>query len=423
MIKSTKFSGQPIFCQVLSRIPVHIISQAVEKHNSDYYYKTLKTRDHLYFMLYGVITQCPSLRTLCKNLLFLENKLLYLDIKKLPAVSTLSDANINRSSEVFAEIYFNLVSYYKDVLSDSYLSGFINEEVNVVEVKIVDATTVSLWIDIFKAAGRKPLTGKEKGGLKIQTCMGLDSLVPEIVNLYPSARNDRNFLKNLQVSPHNIYVFDMGYINYTLYQEWSKNGVRFVTRLADNASYKVCESSIKEVIDYNNGGVIKEELISVQSNNMQNPLILRLITYKDPIKGKILKFVTNIMDCSALTIAALYKNRWTIEPLFKQIKQNFELSYFYSDSEEGIKTQIWIVLVANLIFEVLHKESKESEYFSVMVSMAATNMGSYLCLISMLKRQKLTTQERDIEIIQLSLFEKVKEGVVFETHKKTFNTS
>ena len=64
----------------------------------------------------------------------------------------------------------------------------------------------------------------------------------------------------------------------------------------------------------------------------------------------------------------LYKNRWTIEPLFKQLKQNFERTYFFADTEEGIITHIWIAMILNLLFTVIHKMIKEAENCSTMVN-------------------------------------------------------
>src|SRR5690606_12409862 len=107
MSKNTNLAGQPVICQLLSFLPQEIVHACVDQHQSDRYYKTMTTWKQLVFLVYGVVTKSHSLNALCKNLLFLEEKLIYLGIDKLPAVSTLSDANINRNSEVFASITGN----------------------------------------------------------------------------------------------------------------------------------------------------------------------------------------------------------------------------------------------------------------------------------------------------------------------------
>jgi hypothetical protein len=416
MKQINKLSGQPIIAQLFSFIPSSIIQQAVSEFNSDYYYKTLTTKKQLAFILYGVVTRCRSLNSLCKNLIFLDNKLMYLGIDKLPAVSTLSDANINRSSDVYGKIYLLLYQYYKHDLSDSFAQFFTQKEVDSSKVILFDATTISLFVDIFKGAGRNPIDGRKKGGLKIQATMPLDCSVPDVIHLQPASKNDKTFLGQLNHPKGTIYVFDKGYINYNKYEQWTQEGIFYVTRINSNASYHVVERKIHDVVDYAAGGVIKDEVILLEINEDKQHKA-RLITYKDPLSNNILEFISNMGDCSALTITLLYKCRWNMEVLFKQLKQNFELRNFYSDSAEGIKTQIWIALTANLLFAVIHKRIKESEQFITLVNMASNNMGSYVCLISIFNCKKLTKQERDLEKIQLDLFEIIRGGVFQKKEK------
>jgi IS4 transposase len=103
----------------------------------------------------------------------------------------------------------------------------------------------------------------------------------------------------------------------------------------------------------------------------------------------------------------LYKNRWVIEVFFKQIKQNFELKYFLSDSENGIKIQIWVALILNLLFTVLHKRIKEAEDFSTMVMVAAKNLCSFVSLEKFLMNSEEYFKgifKKNLEIMQYELF-------------------
>ena len=114
----------------------------------------------------------------------------------------------------------------------------------------------------------------------------------------------------------------------------------------------------------------------------------------------------------------LYKYRWNIEVLFKRLKQNFGLAYFFSDSPEGIKTQVWMALIANLIFSVIHKICKEAEMFTTIVGMAANNMSSYVSLIKIVQTRKLKEVERDLKIVQLTIFDLLNGGL-FENANKS----
>ena len=216
------------------------------------------------------------------------------------------------------------------------------------------------------------MTGKKKGGLKAHAVLPLDNMVPELVWLTAASTNDKDFLGQLKPQRGSIYVFDKGYVNYSVYKKWTEDGSFFVTRLNENANYEVISTHRQDIHDFLSGGTILDQLVTLKTEG--EPLKLRLITYKDPLKGKVFRFLSNLFDFQSHTIVLLYKNRWEIEPFFKKIKQNFELGYFFSDSREGIKTQVWIVLIANLIFSVIHKKIKEAEQFTTLVAMAKANL-------------------------------------------------
>jgi Transposase DDE domain/Domain of unknown function (DUF4372) len=415
MPKNTKLCGQPMFCQVVSLLPKEIFNSAIDEHKSDYYYKSMSTFKQFVFILYGVITKLDTLNGLCRNILFLEDKLSYIGINELPATSTLSYANINRNSDVFRTIYFKLCAYFKDSLFVSAGSSLFEDDLKDKDVFIIDSTTISIFADLVKGAGRTPLSGQKKGGFKVHSRLPLGSQVPDLVHITESAMNDKDFLGQLKPLSGAIYIFDKGYVNYSKWKDWSNDGVFFVSRLNENANFEILEGTIFNYIDYADGGIISDQSILLSPS--KTALKARLIVFKDPESGKVLKFVSNMFDYEASTIIQLYKYRWSIEVFFKRLKQNFQLDYFYSDSSEGIKTQIWIALIANLMLTVLHVKTKETEVYKTMVSMIANNMTSYFSIYKMLETKRLTVEDRNIKIIQLDLFEIRKGGVLEETAK------
>ena len=411
-MQDIKKGGMPIISQLFSYIPLDLIDKAVEEHKLDKHYKKLKTKEHLIFMLFGVVGKLESLNGLIRSLPFLGNALIYFGITELPARSTLADANRNRKSDVFGKLYCLLVDYYKKQLSGSYLSGLIDKKIDIKNVKIFDSTTFTLFVDVFTGAGRNKIEGKKKGGIKAHVLLSLHSLIPEIVWMSAASKNDKDFLGQLKPLKAEIYVFDKGYVNYKYYYNWTEMGVFYVTRLNENANYEVISQKVILQRDAEIDGVVKDEIISLKTEN--RPLMARLITFKSLTSGKIYTFVSNMFDVEATTIPKLYKNRWEIEPFFKQLKQNFELKGFYSDSQEGIKTQVWIAMIANLIFTVMHRQIKQAESFSAMVQMARVNLGSFLRFMDVLKIKNWRGNQKTIEKIQYHLFENW-EGVVLKT--------
>jgi len=398
--------GMPIISQLLSYIPEYLLHRAVADHNSDKGYKKLKTKQQLAFMLYGIVGKLESLNGLIKSLPFLGTTLSYFGITELPARSTLADANRNRKSDVFGTLYGLLVEYYKKQLSSTYLSGLIEKTVDIEKIKIFDSTTFTLFVDVFTGAGRNKISGKKKGGIKAHILLSLHSLVPEIVWMSAASKNDKDFLGQLNPQSGEIYVFDKGYVNYNYYFDWTGQGIFFVTRLNENARYEVLSEKTILQADAKIDGILKDQLIELQTG--KGPLQVRLVTFLSLTTGKTYTFVSNMFEVEATTIAKLYKNRWEIEPFFKQLKQNFELKGFYSDSKEGIKTQIWIAMIANLIFTVIHRQTKQAETFSAMVQMARVNMASFIKFIDVLKQKSWRGEDKDIGKIQLNLFEEMR---------------
>ncbi len=410
-MQDIKKGGMPIISQLISYIPLDLIDKAVSEFNSDKSYKKLKTKEHLVFMLYGVVGKLESLNGLIRSLPFLGKALIYFGITELPARSTFADANRNRKSDVFGKLYSLLVEHYKNQLSGSYLSGLIDKKIDMKRVKIFDSTTFTLFVDVFTGSGRNKIEGKKKGGIKAHVLLSLHSLIPEIVWMSAASKNDKDFLGQLKPLKGEIYVFDKGYVNYNYYYNWTEMGVFFVTRLNDNASYEVIEQKTILERDAEIDGILTDQIISLKTD--KGPLKARIITLKSLTTGKTYTFVSNLFNVAATTIAKLYKNRWEIEPFFKQLKQNFELKGFYSDSKEGIKTQVWIAMIANLIFTVIHRQIKQAESFSAMVQMARVNLGSYIRFIDVLKIKYWRANEKNIEKIQLNLFQQW-EGVVLK---------
>jgi len=379
--KSTYFFGQSVFGQLISLVDDSLISWAVKKYKADRYIKKFKTKDQLISMLFCAIGKCNSLREVCGAMLGLKGKTKHFELSHIPKRSTLSDANKLRTHEVFEFIFHGLVKQYKHVYSDSRIKEAIRKQ-----VKIFDSTTISLFQDILKCVGRKPKSGKSKGGIKAHTVINADEKIPHLIWYTSAATNDHVLLSKLTLDPNTIYVFDKGYNDYEAFYRFTKGKTGFVTRLKDNAVYEeVQELDIPEEI---HSGVIKDEIIKVVvkfKNGTKQKLKLRKVVFWDDIGKRIFVYITNMFDIRADLIVALYKIRWQIELLFKQLKQNFPLRYFLGDNENAIKIQIWSALIANLLLTVIMKMVKRKWSFSNLVSFCKLHLFNYISLLRFLE--------------------------------------
>lgn len=383
MDEGKKFVGQPILNQILDVIPNVIINGANRKHQSNRYYKKIPLRVHLITLLYGVFSYCNGLREICEGMLACEGKLTHLGLDKAPARSTLSDANNKRSYLVFETIYFELIRKYHGFISDSQLKGL-----SIRNLKIIDSTTIQLFSDILRGVGRNRLDGsRKKGGIKVHAMMDAFSGITEYVRMTAAKVHDRQFLYHLKLPAHSWLVFDKAYNLYNQFAKWTKQEVWFVTRMKDNAVFHVTKVITDKTKRLNSSGVIKEQYITIgykdEKKNEQR-LKLRRITFKTE-QGKLYVFITNNFKLPATQIATIYKNRWMIELLFKQIKQNFPLRYFWGESSNAIKMQVYCVLIAQLLMVVIRKKAETKKSFANIITVIRLHLMSYVSLMEFIK--------------------------------------
>ena len=399
MSKSSYFSSKSVFGQLISLIDNKKIKDAVKIHDSDRYVKRFKSKDHLISMLFCSFAKCNSLREVSGAMLGLSGKTESFQLSHIPKRSTLSDANKNRKVEFFEEIYNKLLHQYGEVLSDTRIQKVLNKQ-----VKIVDSSTISLFKDILSCVGRKSKSGKSKGGIKVHTVINADEIVPNLVWFSPATTHDRNFLKKLKCDDNTVYVFDKGYNNYKAFSHFTENKTGFVTRIKDNALYE--EIEVLEIPERTHSGVLSDKIIEVEikNGNEKTKLKLRKVTFYDRENKREFEFLTNLFELRADLIAGLYKIRWQIELLFKQLKQNFPLRYFLGDNENAIKIQIYCVLIVNLLIAVIKKKLKRSWAFSNLVSFCKIHLFNYIQLLKFLENPEKDWIIDKAEIEQLRFF-------------------
>ena len=402
MDKTTHFFGNSVFGQLISLIDSKIITTSAQTCNSDRYTKKFKTKDHLISMLFCSFAKCTSLREVSGAMLGLSGKTKHFQLNHIPKKSTLADANQKRDADVFGSIYNKLFLQYGHLFSDSRVKDVINKQ-----IEIFDSTTISLFKDILKCVGRNPQNGKKKGGIKVHTVINVDEAVPKLLWFTEAATHDHVLLEKLKMDSNTIYVFDKGYNDYKAFKKFCDNQTGFVTRIKDNAAYDTIQTN--EIDESIHSGILEDVMIevTVKEGKVESKLKLRKILFHDRVLKREFEFLTNLFGMRADLVAAIYKLRWQIELLFKQLKQNFPLKYFIGDNENAIKIQIYCALIANLLMTVIQKCLKKSWAFSNLVSFCRIHLFNYIHLINF-----LDNPEKDWQTIsdlaktnpQLSLF-------------------
>ena len=403
MLQNNSFSGQPVFSQITGLINKVSFNHLVKVHDADRYCKRCGAWEHFICMLYCIMNNCTSLREVTQGIAAYGDKLNHLGISYTPPRSTFSEANARRTEAFFGEVYGKLYRHYKSTLADSQTDNELLKR-----IFIIDSTTISLFKAIMKCVGRKPLNGKSKGGIKVHTVLNAYEEVPQLIHFTDAATHDHTFLSKLNLQPHQIALFDRGYVDYKQYAKWTNAQTFFVTRFKDNAVYEQLEEI--DIADDIADNYIKDQKIQVSykdEKGIEQVLVLRRVVYYDKDKDRLFEFLTNIMEMTAEQIGLLYKMRWQIEMLFKQLKQNFPLKYFLGDNENAIKIQIWCTLIANLLFTIVQKNIKKKISFSNLVSFARQHLFSYHKLNDLIEKIEKEWRKKytDKPIITKGLFD------------------
>lgn len=377
MDKSKFFTGQPIFSQMLSYIPLDMVQKLAEEHQANRYYKKFKAYDHLVTMLYTCLRRCESLREVTSGMLASLTQLPHLRVFNVPRRSTLSDANRSRNESFFAALYHRLYKIHYGLPDSSKRSRMEKR------LFILDSTTIHLFSDVMKGVGEKPSSGKSKGGAKAHIVMNANTDLPYFATITEGIKNDRIASGKFSLPPGSILVFDKGYNNHAQFNKWTEQEVTWVTRMSDVAHFDILEDY--PVSDVSGSNVILSDqaiLLGRGTNKDTEKVNARLIFHYDAERNRTFGFVTNNFTFSAHKIADLYKKRWQIELLFKRIKHHYPLRYFLGDNENAIKIQIWCALISDLLIKIIKdKIDKKKWSYAGIASMVRLHLMHYLNLI------------------------------------------
>jgi hypothetical protein len=370
MGKVTNFSGQPVYNQLLNLLDKQKICEISKKTlKSESYVKKLDGYTHLVIMLYGVLKHFDSLRELEIGMQAEAHKLHHLGIDYMVRRSTLAEANKRRPQEFFASVYSYLLSKYGQFLADSRPKRKGKDEIKAKDwerlLYMMDSTTISLFDNILKGVGRHPKSGKKKGGMKVHTVMKYLVGVPMVVQLTSAAKHDHYLLKDVHLPKDSTLAMDRAYIDYAQFQRLTDEGVCYVTKMKKNLKYKVLES----VTYVNPNGLVEyqDQKVLFEKGDLKHESRRIEIWYRDKKQSVVL--LTNNFELTLEDVEEIYKRRWAIESLYKQLKQNFPLHFFYGDSINAIQVQTWVVLIANLLCTIISRKIKRQCAFSQIVTM------------------------------------------------------
>lgn len=319
--------------QLLQFIPRNRFDDVVERHQGDTRTRQLSCWTQFVALLFGQLGQRQSLRDLETAFNSQNNHHYHLGVQPIRR-STLADANAKRSSAIYQELFFWLLSQIRGNL------GKVGGEL----IRLVDSTTIDLNKTHFQWARFR----STKAGIKLHTVFDPQAKVPTFFSLTEAKVNDHKEGQKLPFLPGATYVFDRAYNDYAWYYRLDQQQIRFVGRMKRNALFEVIENRPTTTDD-----ILDDQLIRLSSKKGEAcPIPLRRIRFLRPEDGKELVFISNDLERTAEQIAALYKQRWEIELFFKWIKQNLKIKRFLGTSENAVRIQVLVAMIAYLLLRM-----------------------------------------------------------------------
>jgi hypothetical protein len=321
-----------LFSQTLSLIPRHVFQKLGARYKTGRSSRKFGFKEQFTAMAFIQLAARRSMRDGLRVLNAAQKRLYHFGLTTV-ARSTFADANNSRP-----------VGFFKDLFAQMYTLCTAKAPKHNFRFKCklysLDATTISLCLSLFPWATFR----QNKGGVKVNTLLDHDGHIPAFVTIDEAKTHESRMVKSLALPKGSIVTFDKGFINYAWFCLLCAKSIFFVTRLKENAVYKLVE---RRPVNRKTG-VTSDHIIEVK-HSRGKVLRLRRVGYKDAETGKHYEFLTNHFRLSAKTIADIYKERWKIELFFREIKQNLRIKSFVGTSENAVLIQIYTALTAYLL--------------------------------------------------------------------------
>jgi len=357
-----------ILGQMIALISRSHFEKLVKEYKTECRAKGLRSWTQFVTMLFSQLTGQHGLRSIEQGMNNQRNSWYHLGIMNTEREvkrSTLSYANVHRSAELFKAVFLSLLIQAQAQLGSHGLR-FKNP------LYSIDSTTIDLCLQLFPWADFR----EGKGGIKLTVKLDHQGKIPCFVVESNAREHDAKKVREVPYEAGDVLVFDRGYSDYGYFASICKKKAYFVTRLKRKAVYKrVKKNPVKE-----GGNIISDYEIIIPS--LSKEIRLRKIISRDPKTKKRIVLLTNNLKWSAGTIAGVYKERWQIELFFKAIKQNLKIKRFYGNTKNAVMTQIWIALIAYLLFYLLKVKSKSvhlsfTNFISVIKTMLFQRVSLY----------------------------------------------
>ena len=348
-----------IFSQLLGIFSRADFSAAVKRHGAERAAKGFDCWTQFVAMLFCQLGRAHSLREICSGLASVEGKLNHLGVADAPKRSTLSYANAHRPAALFKEVFFQVLERCR---ADAAPKPFRFRH----KLYSLDASVIDLCMTVFDWAKYR----RAKGAIKLHLLLDHDGHLPCFAVVSEGRLHEINVARRIDFAPDSLVTFDRGYLDFDWLGALDDRDVFFVTRTKTNTVW-LDEGDMPGPAKRPDPRVLSDKLVSLPGAPGR---LLRRVEWLDEESGEVLVFLTNHFKLSAVTVAAVYRQRWQIELFFKVLKQNLKIKTFVGTSANAVEIQIWTALVAIVLLKHLQMKSRWGWSLSNLVALLRINL-------------------------------------------------
>ena len=351
-----------IFCQLLSLFSRYEFQNAVHEHEGERHARGISCWDQFVAMLFCHLAKAKSLREIIGGMASQETFLYHLGTRLMKR-SSLAYANAHRPWQLYQTVFYQLLSRCR-LLQQGHKFRFKHKLLS------IDASVIELCASVFDWATFR----RSKGAVKLHLTLDHDGYLPSYACISTGKVHEINIARKLTWPAATIITFDRAFMDFEWFASLIRQGVWFVTRAKDNLSYRV----VKRLIPPLNRNILKDEIIVLAGfySYQDCPFPLRRIASLDPKTGETVELLTNLLHFGASTSSAIYKDRWQIEILFRNLKQYLRIKTFVGTSANALQIQIWTALVVYLLLWYLRMKARFSWSMSNLFALIRMNLFS-----------------------------------------------
>ena len=357
------YDGSYVFRQITGVLSRYDFEKCVDAYKGNLFVKSFSCWQQFLCLCFGQLTFRESTRSIVLCINAHPKKLYHLGFTTSIKLSTLYYANEQRDWRIYEAFAQTLIKraralYHDD---DSFLEGLDGT------FYALDSTTIDLCLSVFSWAHFR----ETKGAVKAHTLLDLRGNLPSFIHITDGTVHDVNVLDVLPIEPGACYIIDRGYLDFQRLHAIHKKGGFFITRAKCNTQW---ERLYSRPVDRSTGLRCDQtiRLTGIKAKK-DYPDLLRRVKFYDAETKNTYVFLTNNFILTALQIAMLYKQRWQIELFFKWIKQHLKIKVFWGESENAVRTQIWVAECTYLAVAILKKQCRiERSMYEILQILSTT---------------------------------------------------